>query len=66
MESSRKSDKFKSSGMYIVNPEYKKETQAKCSNRWYLLLSVVLIIIAVTAGATVGILKAIQASKSSG
>ena len=53
------------SGMYIVDPEYEKKRNHKCSRRWCLLL-IVLVLIAVIAGGTIGILKAIQSSGSSG
>ena len=54
-----------SSGMYIVDPKYKKKRKYRFSKRWCLLL-VVVVLIAVIAGGTVGILKAIQSSGSSG
>ena len=65
MESSSRRGKFGSSAMYIVDPEYKKKRHTKYSRRWCFLF-VVLLIIAVVVGATVGIVKAIQSSENSG
>ena len=66
MESSLdRHDKIRYSGMNIADPEYEKTKQTKFRKRWCLLL-LVLLIIAIIVGATVGILKAIQSSESSG
>ena len=54
-----------SSGMYIVDPEYKKKKSHRFSKRcWFLL--VVLVLIVVIAAGTVSILKANKSSGSSG
>lgn len=67
MASVDESDKFGSFSMQIVDVKYRKKNNIKCSGRkrWCLLL-IVLLMIAVVAGVTVGILKAIQSSESSG
>ena len=54
------------SGKYdVINPEYKKRRKNRFPNCWCFLL-IVLVLIAVIAGVTVGIVKAIQSSGSSG
>jgi heme A synthase len=66
MDSTDKIDDVGSSHMQIIDPQYDTKRRTKRSTRWCVLLLVALIIIAVIAGATVGILKAIQSSESSG
>ena len=52
---------------YVIvdDPEQKEKKHSRFSKRWCLLL-IVLVLIAVIAGGTVGILKAIQSSGSPG